>query len=160
MPNYYSYRDMDKKGHFVSFCGCFYVKVMERVICKWHSKKPLKRFIDTASSLYVAKFICVFCHCFVHGNKVSLRLTHQSLDKMASIQRHRFHMHFHAQRVVFWINLLTLFLHWCRQWLDAEQATNHYLYQYWHFSLTHICDTRERWVQSRIRCGGLTNCIA
>ena len=28
----------------------------------------------------------------------------------------------------------------------AEQATNHYLRQYWTYSLTHICGTRGRWV--------------
>ena len=41
---------------------------------------------------------------------------------------------------------LTINQHWFRQWLDAKQATSHYLNQCWPSSLTHICSTRERWV--------------
>ena len=37
---------------------------------------------------------------------------------------------------------LTLFQHWFRKLLGADQATSHYLYQWWSNLLTHICVTR------------------
>ena len=63
-----------------------------------------------------------------------------------------FKMHFHE-----WKNLyfdwslflrvqLTIFQHWFRKWLGADQATSHYLNQCWPISLMHICGTRGRWV--------------
>ena len=41
---------------------------------------------------------------------------------------------------------LTIFQHWFRYWLGADQATSHYLSQWWPSSLTYICSTRGRWV--------------
>ena len=41
---------------------------------------------------------------------------------------------------------LTIFQHWFRQWLGAEQATSHYLNQWWPSSTTHICVTQPQWV--------------
>ena len=43
---------------------------------------------------------------------------------------------------------LTIFQHWFRRWLGAEQATSHYLNQWWPSSTTHICVTRHQWVNS------------
>ena len=36
--------------------------------------------------------------------------------------------------------------HWLRLWVVAEQATSHYLKQWWHSLLTHICVNRFQWV--------------
>ena len=41
---------------------------------------------------------------------------------------------------------LTINHHWLRQWVVAEQATSHYLNQWWHSLQTHICITRPQWV--------------
>ena len=41
---------------------------------------------------------------------------------------------------------LTISQHRFRQWLGAEQATSHYLSQWWHSSPTHVCGARGRWV--------------
>ena len=41
---------------------------------------------------------------------------------------------------------LTIFHHWFREWLGADQATSHYLKLCWPSSLTHINGTRGRWV--------------
>ena len=43
---------------------------------------------------------------------------------------------------------LTIFQHWFRKWLGAEQATSHYLNQWWPSSMMHICFTRPQWVKS------------
>ena len=43
---------------------------------------------------------------------------------------------------------LTIFQHWFRWWLGADQATSHYPNQCWPSSLTHICGTRGRWVNT------------
>ena len=40
---------------------------------------------------------------------------------------------------------LTIFQHWFRYWLGAEQATSHYLNQWWPSSTTHTCVTRPQW---------------
>ena len=37
---------------------------------------------------------------------------------------------------------------WFSLWLGTEQATNHYLNQRWPSSLTHICGTSGRWVNT------------
>ena len=61
------------------------------------------------------------------------------------------------KRLAFWLKLhwslflraqLTKTQHWFRWWLGAEQATIHHLNQCWLNSLTHICDTSWRWVNS------------
>ena len=41
---------------------------------------------------------------------------------------------------------LTIFQHWFRKWLGANQVTTHYLNQWWHSLLAHICVTRPHWV--------------
>ena len=48
---------------------------------------------------------------------------------------------------------LTIFQHWFRQWLGAEQATSHYLNQWWPSSTTHICVTRPQWVNTHSNIG-------
>ena len=40
---------------------------------------------------------------------------------------------------------LSICHHWFRWWLGADQATNHYLNQWWPSLLTHICVTRPQW---------------
>ena len=41
---------------------------------------------------------------------------------------------------------LTIFQHWFRKWLGAQQATTHYLNQWWPSSTANICVTRPQWV--------------
>ena len=45
---------------------------------------------------------------------------------------------------------LTISQHWFREWLGAEQATNHYLNQCWLSLLMHICGTKGRWVKTGV----------
>ena len=45
---------------------------------------------------------------------------------------------------------LTITEHCFRQWLDAEKATSYHQNQCWPDSLTHICDTRRRWVNTAL----------
>ena len=63
-----------------------------------------------------------------------------------------------TKSVIFWLQFhwslflrvqLTIFQHWFRWWLGADQATSHYLNQCWPDSLTHICDTRGRWINCK-----------
>ena len=44
-----------------------------------------------------------------------------------------------------WVQL-TISQHCFMKWLGTEWVTSHYLNQWWHSSLTHICSTRGRWV--------------
>ena len=66
-------------------------------------------------------------------------------------------MHFHEWNILYfffkfrWSWFLRVQLtksqHWFRKWLGADQATSHYLNQWWPTSLTHICGTRGRLVK-------------
>ena len=83
-------------------------------------------------------------------------LIHWGWDKMATIfqttfsngflwmKMHKFLSKFH------WSLLLgvqlTIFLHWFRWWLGADQATSHYVKHWWPRLLTHICVTWPQWV--------------
>ena len=60
-------------------------------------------------------------------------------------------MQMHELRLKFHWNLflgiqLIIFKHWFRWWLDADQATSHYLKQCWYGLLKHVCVTRLQWV--------------
>ena len=101
---------------------------------------------------------CIICdmQILLECNGVST-LNHLPLDKMARNWQMTFSNAFSWMKsFVFWIKFnLHLFLvqlivgqYWFRWWLGAEQATSHYLNQHWPSSLTHICDTRGRWVNS------------
>ena len=77
-------------------------------------------------------------------------------DKMAAIFQttfsnafswtkiYEFRLRFHWS-LFLWLQL-TIFQHCFRKWLGAEQATSHYLKQWWYVALTHICVTRPQWV--------------
>ena len=43
---------------------------------------------------------------------------------------------------------MTICKRWYRFWLNTEQATSHYLDQWWLRLLTHICVTRPRWLDN------------
>ena len=85
--------------------------------------------------------------------KFLVLLTHLPLNKMAAISQTTFSNAFSwIKSFVFWFKFhwslflmveLTIFRHWFRLWLGADQATSHYLNQCWPSSLTHICDTRN-----------------
>ena len=78
---------------------------------------------------------------FTHNrtNDCTLLLTHWGRDKMAAISQTTFSnafswMKMHEFRLRFHWNLflrfeLTIFQHWFRQWLGADQATSHYVNQ-------------------------------
>ena len=82
--------------------------------------------------------------------------THWGRDKMATflttiwtafcwMKKYGLRSKFHC-RLFLWIQL-TVLPHCFRQWLGAEWATSHYLNQCRPDSLTHISDTRRRWVK-------------
>ena len=96
---------------------------------------------------------------FAPDNKCSdtFALTHWGRDKIDAIlqttfsnaiswmKMFEFQLKFHWS--LFSTVKLTIFQHWFRQWLAAEQATSHYLNQWWPSSTTHICVTRPQWVK-------------
>ena len=82
-------------------------------------------------------------------------LTHWGWDKMAAFSQTtlpdafswmkmlQFQLKFHWS---FFLRVqLTKFQHWFRQWLGADQATSHYLSQWW-LDYWRICVTRPQWV--------------
>ena len=80
---------------------------------------------------------CQMRFCWVQINN----LTHWGQDKMAAIfqttvsnpfswmKMHEFWLKFHWS--LFLMVRLTIFQHWFRKWLGADQATSHYLNQWW-----------------------------
>ena len=68
-------------------------------------------------------------------------LTHWGRDKMDAISQTTFPRAFSSMKIaVFWMNFhwnmfarvqLTIIQHWFRYWLGADQATSHYLNQWW-----------------------------
>ena len=71
-------------------------------------------------------------------------LTYLPLDKIAAISQTTFSNAFSWMKsFVFWFLKvqITIFQHWFRYWLGANQATSHYLNQCWHSSLMHIWGT-------------------
>ena len=92
------------------------------------------------------------------GLEVTHGVTHGGRDKIDAILQTTFSnaiswMKMFEFRLKFHWSLflkvqLTIFQHWFRLWLDAEQATSHYLNQWWPSSTTHICVTRPQWVNS------------
>ena len=78
---------------------------------------------------------------YIPTNTVPLHLTHLPLDKMAAIlqtiftnafsstKMYEFHLRFHWS--LFPRFQSTIFHHWFRQWLGTNQATSHYLNQWW-----------------------------
>ena len=84
---------------------------------------------------------------------LELVLTHWGRDKMAAIFVRRFQILLYKKTFVLWftfhLNLLpivwlTICQQWFRWWLGSEQATSHYLNQWWTGILTPICATRLR----------------
>ena len=77
----------------------------------------------------------------VQVNVSLVYLTHWSRDKMAAMLQntfsdafswtklHEFHLKFHLS--LFLRVQLTIFHHWFRKWLGDDQATSHYLNQWW-----------------------------
>ena len=87
--------------------------------------------------------------------------THGGQDKMAAIFQTTFSNGFSWMKMYwFWFKFhwnlfqrvkLTIFQHWFRKWLGTDQATSHYLNQWWSSLLTElldasICSTRPQWV--------------
>ena len=86
------------------------------------------------------------------------RLTHLLRDKMAATSQTIYSDAFSWMKIFLFLskfhrslflrNQLTIFQHWFRQWLGAGQVTSHYLNQCWPNLLTHICDTRGKWIST------------
>ena len=80
-------------------------------------------------------------------------LTHWGRDKMAAISHafswmkmFEFQLKFHWS--LFLRFQLTIFQHWLRLWLGADQATSHYLNQLWlDYRRIYICVSRPEWVK-------------
>ena len=62
------------------------------------------------------------------------------------MKKHEFCLRFHWS--LFLRVQLTIFHHWFRLWLGADQATSHFLERWWPCLLTHMCVTRPQWVKS------------
>ena len=85
-------------------------------------------------------------------------LTQWGRDKMAVISQTTLLNAFSWMKMLeFWLTFhwslflrvqLTIFQHWFRWWLGAQQATSHYLNQWWPSSTKNICVTRPQWVNS------------
>ena len=58
---------------------------------------------------------------------------------------HEFWLRFHW--ILYGRVQLTIFHHWFRQWLGTDQATSHYLDQWWPCLLMHMYVTRPQWVK-------------
>ena len=84
-------------------------------------------------------------------------LTHWGRDNIDAISQTTFSRTFSGMKVfefllTFQWNLFlrvksTIFQHWFRYWLGADQVTTHYLNQWLFILLTHICITRPQWVK-------------
>ena len=106
-------------------------------------------FYSVIDSKYISFLVPEMSYYF--NRKDRCLLTHCGRDKMAAIfhttfsngfswlKMYWFQFKFHWS-LFLWVQL-TIFQHWFRQWLGADQATNHYLNQWWSRSLTHICVT-------------------
>ena len=69
-----------------------------------------------------------------------------------SMKIYEFQLQFHWS--LFLRVQLTTFKHWFRWWLGADQATSHYLNQWWHRLPTHICITLPQWVKPHFVTSG------
>ena len=84
--------------------------------------------------LFLPKYSCLTTTCVK---------THWGRDKMDAVSQSKFSRAFSSMKiVVFWLNFhwnmfprikLTIIQHWFRYWLGADQATSHYLNQWWLF---------------------------
>ena len=122
--------------------------------------------------LFLFQVSCVQCQACPHQHlDVSIwvhcwgYLTHLPLNKWLPLLQTTFSNAFSWMKITefglkfHWIFFpgvqLTISQHWFRQWLGAEQATSHCLSQYLPSSLTHICSTRGRWVNSLLTPYGI-----
>ena len=113
----------------------------------------------------MAKQWIYFIRCF----KILALLTHWGQDKMAAISQTtfsnalswmkmlEFRLRFHWS--LFAGAQLTIFQHWFRQWLGADQGTSHYLNQWWPTLVTHICVSRPQWVKETMDPAGPETCV-
>ena len=100
----------------------------------------------------------VYLH-HVKGSTQTIDLTHWGRDKMANIFQMTFANAFSSMKMYeFWLGFhwrmflriqLTIFQHLFRKWLGADQATSHYLNQWWSSLLTDIYGiTWPQWVNT------------
>ena len=101
---------------------------------RWYSnRKAVKMSVDAICGTTDCQIDCIlFCHW---------ELTHWGRDKMADISQTtfwnafswmkicKFRLRFHWR--LFLRVQITIFQHWFRKWLGADQATSHYLNQWW-----------------------------
>ena len=115
------------------------------------------------SAKYQLKYTTIFCienemeNVFAHCRPFCLGYTvsHWGRDKIADIfqttftnvfswmKMYEFRLKFHWS--LFLRLQLTIVQYWFRQWHGADQATSHYLNQWWSSLLTHIRVTRPQW---------------
>ena len=93
--------------------------------------------------------ICSICLALTHWgrDKIDAILQTTCSNAFSWMKIFEFRLKFHWS--LFLKVQFTIFQHWFRQWLGAEQATSHYLNQWWPSSMTHICVTRPQWVKSK-----------
>ena len=94
-------------------------------------------------------------------NASIVSLTHWGRDKMAAISQttfsnafswmkmYEFRLRFHQSLLLRFE--LTIFQLRFRYWLGANQATSHYLNEWWPSLQTHMCITQPQWVKPCVR---------
>ena len=155
--DFFSTKPLEKKlnGYLIEMqiwvrsrnCGCLVTWFCYQLIAKPGNKTaavswPHPYSISTKCSWKCHQYnVCHFILCIHINIDDSISLTHWGRDKMAAIFQMTFSngfswMKMYEFRLTFHWSLflgvqLTIFQHWFRKWLGANQATSHYLNQWW-----------------------------
>ena len=116
---------------------------MEMVItCCWDDHHSSLSFVnETAGLKHMGTNSEMDVTLTIADRMLKSALTHLLLDKMATILQMISPVAFlWMKSFVFWLKFhwrlflrvqLTIYQHWFRKWLDTDQATSHYLSQWW-----------------------------
>ena len=132
---------------FLLGAGVFGVRLYLSSV-RWRKKMySLNNSVSTFSygvEFKARHFLCQSLGYFIQSKRLSgfpLLLTHWGRDKMAAFFQTTFSNDFSWMKMYeFWLTFhwslflgvqLTIFQHWFRLWLGADQATSHYLNQWW-----------------------------
>ena len=116
------------------------------LIFKWIFWKPACSYNSAripAATALTTKSDLIFLKVYLVFEYICSDLTHLCRDKMATIFRMTFsNAYSWINMYKFWLRChwslfprvqLTILQHWFRWWLGADQATSHYLNQWWSF---------------------------
>ena len=107
--------------------------IIYSVICHWHDSSCIKHCTTGTQQM-------LSCNCF-KAPFTGWKVTHWGRERMAAISQMTLSNAFSWMKIYeFWLKFhwslfvrvqLTIFQHWFRQWLGADQVTRHYLNQWW-----------------------------